>query len=192
VAYNYGKIDMCKFQSSQKYESWNKQADSLHKLAARLDIRYGAALTENFRPCISISFVFAADKFVAKDWRTGRPSPTTLTLNGFRRNAKHVCNSCKWSNLPWNSRSKRAISFCILPLCGLELPLRERHSSPVAGTDKRAIQSAKVFFAVSVFPRCADCALNDATLSFLGNPLNVQIKAGLEENPFRQYFSHYA
>jgi len=51
----------------------------------------------------------------------------TLTLNGFTRNAKHGFNFWKWSNLAWNSSSSFTIDFSILPLCGLQLPLRETH-----------------------------------------------------------------
>ena len=49
----------------------------------------------------------------------------TLTLNGFTRNAKHVFNFWKWSNLACNSSSSLTIYFSILPLCGLQWPLRE-------------------------------------------------------------------
>jgi len=51
----------------------------------------------------------------------------TLTMNGFTRNAKHRFNSWKWSHthLAWNSSSSLTICFSILPLCGLQLPLRE-------------------------------------------------------------------
>jgi len=52
----------------------------------------------------------------------------TLTLNGFTRNPKHGFNSWKWPNLAWNSFSTLAIYFSILPLCGLQVPLREKHS----------------------------------------------------------------
>ena len=50
-----------------------------------------------------------------------------ITLNGFTRNAKHGFNFWKWSNLAWNSSSSFTIDFSILPLCGLQLPLRETH-----------------------------------------------------------------
>ena len=50
---------------------------------------------------------------------TGPPSLTTLTMNGFTRNAKHGFNSWKWSILAWKSFSRLTIYFCILPLCGL-------------------------------------------------------------------------
>jgi len=49
----------------------------------------------------------------------------TLTLNGFTRNAKRCFNSWKWSNLALNSSSSLTIYFGIL--CGLQMPLRERH-----------------------------------------------------------------
>jgi len=52
----------------------------------------------------------------------------TSTLNGFTRNAKHGFNSWKWSNLAWNFSNSLTIYFNILPLCGLQLPLREKHS----------------------------------------------------------------
>jgi len=42
---------------------------------------------------------YSADKFVTNGWRTGQPSLTTLTMNGFTRNAKHSFSSWKWSNL---------------------------------------------------------------------------------------------
>ena len=67
------------------------------------------------RSWISVSSISAADKFVTNGWQTGQPSPTTLTLNGFTRNAKHCFNFCKWSNLAWNSSSSLAIYFCVLP-----------------------------------------------------------------------------
>ena len=51
----------------------------------------------------------------------------TLTLNGFPRNAKHGFYSWKWSNLALNSSGSLTIYFGILPLCGLQMPLRERH-----------------------------------------------------------------
>ena len=56
------------------------------------------------------------------------PLPTTLTLKRFTRNAKHGFNSWKCSNLAWNSSNGLKIYFIILPLCGLQLPLRENHS----------------------------------------------------------------
>ena len=56
------------------------------------------------------------------------PVPTTLTLNGFTRNVKHGFNSSKCSNLAWNSSNSLKMYFNILPLCGLQLPLREKHS----------------------------------------------------------------
>ena len=59
---------------------------------------------------------------------TGQPSPTTLTLTGFTRNAKYAVYSCKWSNLVWSSSSSLAIYFYVLPLCGLQLPLRKKPS----------------------------------------------------------------
>ena len=49
----------------------------------------------------------------------------TLTMNGFKRNAKYGFNSWKWSNLAWDSSSSLTIYFSILSLCGLQLPLRE-------------------------------------------------------------------
>jgi len=52
----------------------------------------------------------------------------TSTLNGSARSAKHIYNTWKWSNLAWNSCSSLTMYFCILPLCGLQLPLREIHS----------------------------------------------------------------
>ena len=54
----------------------------------------------------------------------------TLTLHGFTRNAKHGFNSWKWSHLAWNSSSSLTIYFSILPLCGLQMPLRETPGSP--------------------------------------------------------------
>jgi len=54
--------------------------------------------------------------------------PTTFTLNGFTRNAKRGFNSWKCSNLPWNSSNSLKIYFSVLPLCGLQLPLCEKHS----------------------------------------------------------------
>ena len=78
--------------------------------------------------CISASLVSAAVKFVTNGWWTGQPSPTTLTLNGFTRNAKHGFNSWKCSYLAWNSFSSLKIYFSILPLYGLQLPPREKHS----------------------------------------------------------------
>jgi len=52
----------------------------------------------------------------------------TLTLNGFAKNAKYGFNSCKSSNLAWKSSSSLAIYFCVLSLCGLQSPLREKNS----------------------------------------------------------------
>jgi len=52
----------------------------------------------------------------------------TLTLNGFTRNTKHGFNSWKWSNQAWNFSNSLTIYFSIFPLCGLQLPLREKHS----------------------------------------------------------------
>jgi len=40
--------------------------------------------------CVSVSFISTTNKFVTNGWRTGQPSPTTLTLNGFTRNARMV------------------------------------------------------------------------------------------------------
>jgi len=81
------------------------------------EVNCGVALTEFFRArsWISVSSISAADKFVTNGWQSGQPSPTTLTLNGFTRNAKHCFNFCKWSNLAWNSSSSLAIYFCVLP-----------------------------------------------------------------------------
>ena len=72
--------------------------------------------------CISVSFVSTADKFVKSGWRTGRPSPTTVTFNWIH---SIIFNFCMWSNLAWNSSSSLAIYFCILSHRGLQFPLRE-------------------------------------------------------------------
>jgi len=74
--------------------------------------------------CLSVSLISAAVKFVTNGWWTGQPSPTTL--NGFTRNAKRGFNSWKWSNLAWNSSGGLTIYFGILPLRGLQLPLRAK------------------------------------------------------------------
>jgi len=76
---------------------------------------------------ISASLISAAVKCVTNGWWTGQPSPTTLTLNGFTRNAK-LQSSWKCSNLAWNFSSSLKIYFSIHPLCGLQLPLYEKHS----------------------------------------------------------------
>jgi len=86
------------------------------------------ALTEIFltaRSCILVRFISTADKFVANGWRTGQLLPTTSTLNWFTRNAKHGFNSCKLSNLAGNTTNTPCyvLHFCILSLCGLQLPL---------------------------------------------------------------------
>jgi len=66
-----------------------------------------------------VSFISTADKFVTNRWRTGQPSLTTLTMNGFTRMAKHGFDSWKWSNLAWSSSgSAVTIYFCSFPLCG--------------------------------------------------------------------------
>jgi len=44
------------------------------------------------------------------------------------KDCKAWFNSWKWPNLDWNSSSSLAIYFSILPLCGLQLPLRQKHS----------------------------------------------------------------
>jgi len=80
------------------------------------EINCRVALTKAFSE--PDSFVSTADKFVANGWRTGQPSPITLTMNGFTRNAKHGFNSCKWSNLAWSSSNSVTIYFYVLPLCG--------------------------------------------------------------------------
>jgi len=80
------------------------------------EISYRVALTKVFlKPD---SFISTADKFATNRWRTGQPSPTTLMMNGFTRNAQHIFNSWKWSNLAWSSSNIVTIYFCILPLCG--------------------------------------------------------------------------
>ena len=80
------------------------------------EINCRVALTKVFlKP---VSFVSAAEKFVTKGQRTGQPSLTTLTMNGFTKNGKHCFNFWKWSNLAWNSCTTLAIYFCFLPLCG--------------------------------------------------------------------------
>jgi len=78
--------------------------------------------------CISASLISAAVKCVTNSWWIGQPSPATLMLNGFTRNANHGFNSWKCSNLGWKSSSSFKIYFSILPLCGLLLPLHEKHS----------------------------------------------------------------
>jgi len=78
--------------------------------------------------CISARLISAAVKCVTNGRWTGQPSPNTVTLNGFPRNAKHGFNSWKCSDLAWNSSSRLKIYFSILPLCGLQLPLPEKHS----------------------------------------------------------------
>jgi len=52
----------------------------------------------------------------------------TLTLNGFTRNTKHGFNSWKWLNLAWTSSCSPTICFSMFQLCGLQLPLRKKHS----------------------------------------------------------------
>jgi len=54
--------------------------------------------------------------------------------------------------------------------------------SPVAGTDKRAIPSVQSFLLFLFFRGVLFKNLNDATLSSLGNPPNMQIKAAITEN----------
>jgi len=51
---------------------------------------------------------------------------TDTVRNGFTRNAQHGFNSWKWSDLTWNYSSSFTIHFSILPLCRLQLPLREK------------------------------------------------------------------
>ena len=65
-----------------------------------------------------VSFVSTADKFVTNVWQTEQSSLTTLTMNGFTRNAKHGFKSSKRSNLAWSSTSSLTNYFCIRPLCG--------------------------------------------------------------------------
>jgi len=69
----------------------------------------------------------------------------TLTLNGFTRNAKHGFNFWKWSSLAWNSSSSRNY-FSILPLCALQLPLREKHSFQFSHWENE-----RMFLAICVF-----------------------------------------
>ena len=55
--------------------------------------------------------------------------------------------------------------------------------SPVAGTDERAIQSVQSFFLLFLYLRDVLFKnLHDATLSPLGSPHNMQIKAAITEN----------
>ena len=81
------------------------------------EINCRVALTEVFF-LEAISFVSTVDKFVTNCWLAGQPSLTTLTMNGYTRNAKHGFNSWKWSNLAWSCSSSLTIYFCVLPLCG--------------------------------------------------------------------------
>ena len=69
-----------------------------------------------------------------------------LTLNGFTRNAKHGLHFWKWSNLAWKFSSGLTIYFSILPLCGLQLPLREKHPfSFWHGENERMLSKICVF-----------------------------------------------
>ena len=61
-------------------------------------------------------------------WRTGQPSLTALTMNGFTRDAKHGFSSWKWSNLAWNSSSSVTIYFILFRFVVLQFPLREKYS----------------------------------------------------------------
>ena len=56
------------------------------------------------------------------------PCPSAVPASLFTRNTKHGFNSWKWSNLAWTFSSRLTIYFSNLALCGLELPLREKHS----------------------------------------------------------------
>jgi len=56
------------------------------------------------------------------------PCPSAVPASLFTRNTKHGFHSWKWSNLAWTFSSRLTIYFSNLALCGLELPLREKHS----------------------------------------------------------------
>jgi len=75
-------------------------------------------------------FYFYGRQVCNKRLANWRAITDTLTLNGFTRNANHGFTSWKWSNVAWNSSSSLAIYFSILPLCGLQLPLRRNIGSP--------------------------------------------------------------
>jgi len=75
-----------------------------------------------------VSFVSTADTFVTNGWQIGQPSLTTLTMNGFTKNAKHGFNSWKWSNLAWNSALVLQFIVEFFHFVVLRLPLREKHA----------------------------------------------------------------
>ena len=81
--------------------------------------------------CILVSlFFFYSRQVCNKRLANGTAVTDTLTLNRFTRNTKHGFNSRKWSNLAWNCSSILTIYFGILPLCGLQMLLRETHWFP--------------------------------------------------------------
>jgi len=50
-----------------------------------------------------------------------------INIEWIYKECKAWFNSWKWSNLTWNFSNSLTIYFNILPLCGLQLPLREKH-----------------------------------------------------------------
>jgi len=95
------------------------------------EIKCGVALTKVFLSQIFLhfgQFYFYSRQVCNKRLANWTAITDTLTSNGFTRNAKHGLNSWKWSNLAWNFSSTLTVYFSILPLCGLQLPLHEKHS----------------------------------------------------------------
>jgi len=95
----------------------------------------------------------------------------TLTLIGFTRNTKHGFNSWKWSNLAWNPSTSLTIYFSIFPLCGLQMPLRKKHSFSFWHWEKeRMLLTMRVFKKFSFSSRNLSCLLcNLGSLSLLSN-----------------------
>ena len=85
----------------------------------------GYLLSGTCRQKLSVFLHFGQFYFYSRQVCNKRFITDTLTLNGFTKNAKHGFYFWKWSNLAWNSSSSLTIYFSILPLCGLQLLLRE-------------------------------------------------------------------
>jgi len=90
---------------------------------------YGLKFVRARSSCISVSFSSTVDKFDIR-WRTGQPSPTTFNVELIHKQFKSEFTFLQMVKPGWNSSSRLLMYFCILPVRGLQLPLRDKQLFP--------------------------------------------------------------